>query len=93
MRIVHIWVRLVYEGKKRCLANSTSKLVVLEPGNPLVVRFDANLTHADQICSILVEQDHNGAHEDSLYQFYVRIGHQSYAAIEELASKPEAVSS
>jgi hypothetical protein len=53
------------------------------------MRFDTNLIRADLICNILAEQDHPGIHEDSLYQFHVRLGHQSYAAIEELASKPE----
>jgi hypothetical protein len=45
--------------------------------------------NADMICNVLAEQDRPGVHEDSLCQFHVRLGHQSYAAIEELASKPE----
>jgi hypothetical protein len=62
---------------------------VLEPGNFLVVRFDSDRSQANQICTLLAEQVHSGIHDDSLYQFHIRLGHQSYAAIEELASKPE----
>ena len=40
-------------------------------------------------CTLLAEQDHPGVHEDILYEFHIRLGHQSYANIEELASKPE----
>jgi hypothetical protein len=84
VRLERKGVRLVYEAKKRYLANSISKLVeVFESGNLLLVRFDANLTRAGQICIILGEQYHPGVHEDSLYQFHVRLGHQSYAAIED----------
>jgi hypothetical protein len=59
-------VRLVYEGKKRYLANSNSKLEeVLESGNLLLVRFDTDRSQADQICTLLAEQDHPGIHEDT----------------------------
>jgi hypothetical protein len=90
VRLERKGVRLVYEGKQRYLANSNSKLAeVLESGNLLVVRFDTNRSQADQICTLLEEQDHPGIHEDTLHQFHIRLGHLSYAAIEELASKPE----
>jgi hypothetical protein len=36
-----------------------------------------------------LQQDHSGVYEDILYQFHVRLGHQSCAAIEDLATKPE----
>ena len=54
-----------------------------------MVRFESSSSPADEICTLLAEQDHPGVHEDSLHQFHVRLGHLSYAAIEELASKPE----
>ncbi len=88
-------MRLVYEGKKRYLANSNSKLaVVLESGNLLVVRFDSDRSQADQICTLLAEQDHPGIHEDTLHQFHLTsIPYSAWpfrlCAIEELASKPE----
>ncbi len=41
------------------------------------------------MCAVSAEQDHPDVHEDSLHQFHVRLGHLSYAAIEELAPKPE----
>jgi hypothetical protein len=61
----------------------------MESGNLLVVRFYSGCSQADQMCALLVEQDHPNIHEDSLYQFHVRLGHLGYGAIEELASKPE----
>jgi hypothetical protein len=83
-------IRLVYEGKQRFLPSQTSKLAeVFESGHLLVVRFQAARTQADSICALIAEQDHPKTHEDSLYQFHIRLGHLSYAAIEELASKPE----
>ncbi len=42
VRLERKGVRLIYEGKKRYLANSISKLAeVLESGKLLVVRFDS----------------------------------------------------
>ena len=90
VRLERKGIRLIYEGKHRFLASQTSKLAeVFESGNLLVVRFQPAHTHADSICALIAEQDHPKTHEDSLYQFHVRLGHLSYAAIEELASKPE----
>ncbi len=90
VRLERKGVRLINEGKKCYLANSTSKLAdVLESGNLLVVRFDSGLSQADQICTLLAEQDHPDVHEDSLHQFHILLGHLSYSANEELASKPE----
>jgi hypothetical protein len=90
VRLERKGVRLIYEGQKRYLASSSSKLAeVLESGNLLVVRFDSDRSQADQMCSLLAEQDHPGTHEDTLHQFHIRLGHLSYATIEELASKPE----
>ncbi len=64
---------------------------VFEYGNLLVVRFQVsgNIANANMICNVLAKQDHPGIHEGSLHQFHVHPGPQSYAAIEELASKPE----
>jgi hypothetical protein len=90
VRLERKGVRLVYEGKQHYLANSNSKLAeVLESGILLVVRFDNDRSQADQLCTLLAEQDHPGIHEDTLHQFHIRLGHLRYAAIEELASKPE----
>jgi hypothetical protein len=82
-------VCLVYEGRGRYFANTTSKFAVHESGNLLVVRLTASRSKTDLICCTLAEQDHPVVHEDSLYQFHACLGHQSYTSIQELASKPE----
>jgi hypothetical protein len=72
------------------LASQTAKLAeAFESGNLLIVRFQPVCPRAEQICALISEQDHPKTHEDSLYQFHVRLGHLSYGAIKELASKPE----
>jgi hypothetical protein len=86
-------IRMVYIGEKRYLANKDGEKLteVHASGNLLVVRswFHSSQTNADLICSTVAAQDHGDAHEDSLFNFHVRLGHLSYAAIEDLASKPE----
>jgi hypothetical protein len=67
---------------RRNLDETNSKAAeVIESGTLLVVRFKKidSLAFANLICNALVGKDHPGVHEDSLYQFYVRLGHESYA--------------
>jgi hypothetical protein len=72
--------------------NSVSKLVeVFEQENHFVANLNAvgSLSNSNLIFNVLIEQDHPVVHEDSLYEFHVRIGYQRYTDIEELAAKPE----
>jgi hypothetical protein len=56
-----------------------------------MVRFKAigSLVDTNLICKVITDRDHPGMYDDSLYQCHIRPGHQSYAAIEELAAKLE----
>ncbi len=88
-------VRLSYEDNKRYLISKTGiKLAeVQSEGDVLVVRGELSgaLANALLVCNIVDLQEHvsDSAHSDTLYNWHMRLGHQSYDAIEALAAKPE----
>ncbi len=87
-------VRLIYEGAKRYLCNKrgTKMAEVLTKGDVLVVIGDLSgtLANAQLVCSVVERHEHvsDVVHSDTLYNWHMRFGHQSYDAIEALAAKP-----
>ncbi len=87
-------VRLRYEGGKRYLISRLGSKIseVHSEGDVLVVckELSGALANAAMVCSMNESQDHVSevVHEDTLYNWHRRFGHQSYDAIEALTSKP-----
>ncbi len=58
----------------------------------MVVRGDLSgaLANALLVCNVVDRQEHasDSAHSDTLYNWHMRLGHQSYDAIETLTAKP-----
>jgi hypothetical protein len=48
-----------------------------------------SLANANLIRNDMSDQDYPGMHEHHQYQYHIRLGHQSYTAIDELAARPE----
>ena len=65
-------------------------VAVHKAGQLLVIRGDysAAMSNARLICNIADQSSHTASHEDTLYQFHIRMGHLHYDAIEALANKP-----
>jgi hypothetical protein len=65
---------------------------VIPEGDVLILRGELSgaLANAVMIHNVVQSQDHvsEAVHEDTLYNWHVRFGHQSYDAIEALAAKP-----
>ncbi len=61
-------------------------------GDALILRGELGgaLANAVMVHSVVQNQEHVGEadHEDTLYNWHMRFGHQSYDAIEALAAKP-----
>jgi hypothetical protein len=61
-------------------------------GDVLILRGELSgaLANAVMVHNVVQSQDHvsEAVHEDTLYNWHVRFGHQSYDAIEALAAKP-----
>ena len=88
-------IRLVYEGNKRYLVRTATDTKVAEvqsEGDILTVHGELSgaMANANLVCSVIESQEHvtEAAHEDTLFNWHKRLGHQSYEAIEVLASKP-----
>ncbi len=65
---------------------------VTSEGDALILRGELSgaLANAVMVHSVVQNQEHVGeaVHKDTLYNWHVRFGHQSYDAIEALAAKP-----
>jgi hypothetical protein len=87
-------VRLQYNNERRYLLNKQGTKVaeVYSEGDILVVRDELSgaLANAALVRSVVEGQEHvsDAVHEDTLYNWHTRFGHQSYDAIEALAAKP-----
>jgi hypothetical protein len=87
-------IRLSYAGTKRYLTSKcgTRIVEVKSGGDILVVRGDLSgaLANANLVCSVVENQEHvsEALHEDTLYKWHKRFGHQSYDASKALAAKP-----
>ncbi len=80
-------VRLQYEGNKRYLVSKFGKKLaeVKSEGDVLIVRgvLSGALANAVLVHNVIADQDHvsEAVHEDTLYNWHKRFGHQSYDAI------------
>jgi hypothetical protein len=87
-------VRLAYENNKRFLVSrlGTKMAEVQAEGDVLIVcgELSGALANAVLVCNIVSSQEHisEAIHEDTLYNWHKRFGHQSYDPIEALAAKP-----
>jgi hypothetical protein len=88
-------VKMIYEGEKRYLVsrNGTKMVEVQAEGDVLVVRgkLSGALANATLVCNIVARQEHvsESVHADTLFNWHVGFGHQSYDSIEALAAKPD----
>ena len=87
-------VRLAYRNGEHLLAHDKGATVaeVHKTGQLLVVRAlrDGSLLNAAMICNASETQDHIlEVHEDSLYNFHLRLGHVHYDAILKVAEDPQ----
>jgi hypothetical protein len=87
-------IRLNYEGDKRYLVSKcgTKLAAVISKGDVLLMRgaLSGALANAAMVYNVVHNQEHvsEAVHEDTLYNWHMRFGHQSYDTIEALAAKP-----
>jgi hypothetical protein len=76
-----------------CEATGTKIAEVKSEGDILTVhgQLSGAAANANLVRSVVESQEHvtGAAHEDTLFNWHQRLGHQSYDAIAALATKPE----
>ncbi len=87
-------IRYSYVGDERHLVRrcGTKIAELTSEGHVLILRgeFSGALANAVMVHSVVQNQEHVGeaVHKDTLYNWHMRFGHQSYDAIEPLVAKP-----